>query len=221
MRVAICDDSALFRNGLAGLLETAGVAVAFQSRTGPELVTLLARPPAPDVVIVDIRMPPSFTDEGLQAALEVRRRYPGTAVLVLSTYAETAYAATLLEECTGAVGYLLKDRVDDLRVLLDALHRVTAGETVVDPDIVRRLLDRSRRDTTLDRLTPREHEVLEQMALGRSNVGIARELGLGVKSVERHINHLLQQLDLASDTADNRRVLAVLTWLRSGDNPRG
>ena len=216
MRVALCDDSSLFRSGLRALLEAVEVEVCLQARTGPELVTRLGSlGETPDAVVMDIRMPPTYTDEGLQAALEVRRGFPSVGVLVLSTYAETSYAAQLLESCPTGVGYLLKDHVDDLDVLLDALRRVGADGTVLDQSIVRRLLAGNRRRTTIDRLTEREREVLEQMALGRSNVGIAQQLHLSVKSVERHIAHLLQELDLEADGGDNRRVLAVLTWLRS------
>jgi DNA-binding NarL/FixJ family response regulator len=215
MQVALADDSALFRNGLAALLTSAGVTVELQARTGQELLARLSRAALVDVALLDIRMPPTFTDEGLVAALAVRERHPDIGVLVLSTYAETAYAARLLESGTGGVGYLLKDRVDDVTTLLDALDRISAGETVVDPDIVRRLLARQRVGRLLDKLTEREREVLEHMALGRSNAGIARQLHLGVKTVERHIANILQRLDIVDASDDNRRVLAVLTWLRA------
>lgn len=215
MQVALADDSALFRNGLAALLTSAGVTVELQARTGHELLARLPKTALVDVALLDIRMPPTFTDEGLVAALAVRERHPDIGVLVLSTYAETAYAARLLESGTGGVGYLLKDRVDDVTTLLDALDRISAGETVVDPDIVRRLLARQRVGKLLDKLTEREREVLEHMALGRSNAGIARQLNLGVKTVERHIANILQRLDILDASDDNRRVLAVLTWLRA------
>jgi DNA-binding NarL/FixJ family response regulator len=215
VRIALCDDSTLFREGLAGLLVTSGVEIVLDARNGDELLARLAPADPPDVAVLDIRMPPTFTDEGLACALAIRHRFPGTGVLVLSTYAETAYAARLLEEAAGGIGYLLKDRVDDVGTLLDALHRIDQGETVVDPDIVRRLLERRRRSSVLEGLTVREREILEQMAQGRSNAGIARHLHLGIKTVERHIAHLLAALGISGDSDDNRRVLAVLTWLRS------
>ena len=215
MHVALCDDSTLFREGLAGLLASSGVRVVLDARDGDELLRRLDLVDPPDVVILDIRMPPTFTDEGLVCALAIRELHPGVGVLVLSTYAETAYAARLLERATGGIGYLLKDRVDDVGTLLDALHRIRVGETVVDPDIVRRLLERRRRSSVVERLTTREREILEQMAQGRSNAGIARQLNIGIKTVERHIANLLASLDINAETDDNRRVLAVLTWLRS------
>lgn len=215
MRIALCDDSTLFREGLAGLLVASGVEVVLYTRDGEELLARLDPTDPPDVAILDIRMPPTFTDEGLVCALAVRQHFPGVGVLVLSTYAETAYAAQLLEAAAGGIGYLLKDRVDDVGTLLDALHRIDHGETVVDPDIVRRLLERRRRSSVLEGLTTREHQILEQMAQGRSNAGIARQLHLGIKTVERHIANLLAALGINGDSDDNRRVLAVLTWLRS------
>lgn len=215
MRVAIADDSALFRDGLALLLDGAGVDVIHQARDGSEILELVARD-LPDVVVLDIRMPPTFTDEGLVAARALRRAHPGLGVLVLSTYAETAYAAHLVELGERAMGYLLKDRVSDLATLLDALDRVVQGETVVDPDIVQRLLRRQRVTRSLDRLTPREREVLGLMAEGRSNAGIARTLHLQPKTIEHHIAALFAHLGLPDTSDHNRRVLAVLTWLRSG-----
>jgi DNA-binding NarL/FixJ family response regulator len=215
VRIALCDDSALFREGLAGLLASSGAEVVLDARDSDELLRGLDSSEPPDVAVLDIRMPPTFTDEGLVCALAVRERYPDVGVLVLSTYAETAYATRLLELATGGIGYLLKDRVDDVQTLLDALHRIDEGETVVDPDIVRRLLERRRRSSVVGRLTAREREILEQMAQGRSNAGIARQLHVGIKTVERHIANLLASLDINADTDDNRRVLAVLTWLRS------
>ncbi|CCH78494.1 Two component transcriptional regulator, LuxR family [Nostocoides japonicum T1-X7] len=216
MRVAICDDSFLFSDGLARLLSAAAVDVPLRARDGQELLARLrSAAEAPDAAIIDIRMQPTYTDEGIRTAIAARSSFPAMGLLVLSTYAETAYAATLLEECASGIGYLLKDRVNDLGVLLDALARVASGGTVIDESIVRRLLTKGRQRNAVDRLTAREREVLEQMALGRSNVGIADELHLSVKTVERHIAHLLQELGLTTDAGDNRRVLAVLEWLRS------
>lgn len=215
MRIALCDDSALFREGLAGLLAASGMQVVLDARDGAELLARLDPADPPDVAVLDIRMPPTFTDEGLLCALAVRQQFPAVGVLVLSTYAETAYAARLLEEAAGGIGYLLKDRVDDVGTLLDALHRIDHGGTVVDPDIVRRLLERRRRSSVLEGLTKRERQILDQMAQGRSNAGIARELHLGIKTVERHIANLLAVLGISGDSDTNRRVLAVLTWLRS------
>jgi len=218
VRIALADDSALFRDGLTALLTSAGLEVVLDARTGEELLTRLPQAPPPDVVILDIRMPPTFTDEGLAAAVAIRERSPEVGVLVLSTYAETAYAARLLEAATGGIGYLLKDRVDDVATLLGALHRINLGETVVDPDIIRRLLAHRRRASVLDHLTQRQSQILEQMAQGRSNAGIAKHLQLGIKTVERHIASVLTALGINADSDDNRRVLAVLTWLRSTDS---
>jgi DNA-binding NarL/FixJ family response regulator len=209
----ICDDSALFRRGLAMLLTDVGVEVAGETAGVEQLHTAVAAAP-PDAVILDIRMPPTFTDEGLAAAARLRAAHPGLGVLVLSTYAETAYAVRLLELGAG-VGYLLKDRVDDAGAVRDALQRVVSGETVVDADIVVRLLARRRHTDLLDRLTAREREVLAQMAEGRSNAAIARHLRLAEKTVESHIATLLTKLHLEPAADDNRRVLAVLTWLRT------
>lgn len=213
MRVLICDDSALFRRGLALLLTDVGVEVAGETASVEQLHTVVAAG-APDAVVLDIRMPPTFTDEGLTAAARLRATHPGLGVLVLSTYAETAYAVRLLELGPG-VGYLLKDRVDDAGTVRDALERVVRGETVVDSDIVVRLLARRRHTDLLDRLTAREREVLAHMAEGRSNAAIARRLRLAEKTVESHIATLLTKLHLEPAPDDNRRVLAVLTWLRT------
>ncbi len=213
MRVALADDSALFRRGLATLLAATGVDVTAQAGSGEELVRVVAGDP-PDAVVLDLRMPPSFTDEGLVTAEKLRARYPGLGILVLSTYAEVAYAARLLQSGTRHVGYLLKDRVEDSDALLDALRRVVAGESVVDPDIVRRLLGRQRITQTVDSLTAREREVLQLMAEGRSNAAIGKELHLSAKTVETHIAQVFAKLGLPQSSDDNRRVLAVLTYLR-------
>jgi DNA-binding NarL/FixJ family response regulator len=216
MRVALADDSSLFRSGLAALLTSARVEVALEAGSGEELLTRLQGvEPPPQVVILDMRMPPSFTDEGLRTALSIRERFSDMGILVLSTYADPTSAARLLESASGAVGYVLKDRVDNLTVLLDVLHRIVRGETVIEPELVRRLLERRRATSVLDELSAREREILDQMAQGRSNAGIARLLHLSVKTVERHIAGLLMRLDLPPEPDDNRRVLAVLTWLRS------
>ena len=221
MRVALTDDSVLFREGLAALLESAGAEVVLQARSGDELVTRLAARGTDagtiDVAIIDIRMPPTFTDEGLVAALAVREQHPSYGVLVLSTYAETSYAARLLENGARGVGYLLKDRVDDVATLLDALERLQRGETVVDPDIVHRLVQRRHKEDSLGGLGPREREVLEQIAQGRSNAGIARQLNLAVKTVERYVAGIFDRLQLEGGADDNRRVLAAITWLRAID----
>ena len=213
MRVALADDSALFRRGLATLLEASGATVTAQVPSGTELVHAVASD-LPDAVVLDLRMPPTFTDEGLVAAEQLRASFPSLGILVLSTYAEVAYAARLLETGTRHVGYLLKDRVEDSDALLDALVRIVAGESVVDPDIVRRLLGRQRRTSAVDRLTEREREVLGLMAEGRSNARIGRELFLSAKTVETHIAAVFMKLGLPQSSDDNRRVLAVLTYLR-------
>jgi DNA-binding NarL/FixJ family response regulator len=214
VRVALADDSALFRQGLALLLGSAGVVVSAQASTPDDLLCQLARDP-PDAAILDIRMPPTYTDEGLALAERLRGLHPGTGVLVLSTYAVTGYAVRLLETGTRGVGYMLKDRVDDVDALCDALARVVAGELVVDPEIVARLLARERPAAELDALTGREREVLRLMAEGRSNSGIGHRLHLSQKTVEAHVAALLSKLGLPPAAEDNRRVLAVLKWLRA------
>jgi DNA-binding NarL/FixJ family response regulator len=214
MRVAVADDSALFRDGLALLLSTAGFDVVHQAASGAELVTLLATDPV-DVAVLDIRMPPTFTDEGLSTARQLRQTRPELGLLILSTYAETQYAVQVLDIGERGVGYLLKDRVSDTPTLLDALERIASGESVIDPDIVHRLLARQRVSTVLQQLRPRESEVLSLIAQGRSNQAIARELSLNIKTVEHYIATLFIHLGLEDSTEDNRRVLATLRWLRS------
>jgi DNA-binding NarL/FixJ family response regulator len=209
----ICDDSTLFRRGLALLLTDVGVDIIGEAADVAQLKALIGGA-APDAVILDIRMPPTFTDEGLAAAALLRDAHPHLGILVLSTYAETAYAVRLLET-GGGVGYLLKDRVDDAAAVRDALDRVTRGEIVVDPDIVTRLLTRTRHTDRLVHLTDRERTVLAQMAEGRSNAAIARHLHLAEKTVESHIAALLAKLHLEPTPDDNRRVLAVLAWMRA------
>jgi len=214
VRVAVADDSTLFRHGLALLLRDTGVEVTIEARTGHELVARVAQDP-PDVVILDIRMPPTFTDEGLVSAERLREAHPGLAILVLSTYAETPYAVRLLQNGPAGIGYLLKDRVADAGTLQDALSRLAEGESVIDPEIISKLVARERLTTELDRLTDRERDVLQLMAEGRSNNGIGQRLYLSPKTVEAHVAAVFTKLGLSAGSQDNRRVLAVLTWLRS------
>jgi DNA-binding NarL/FixJ family response regulator len=214
VRVAIADDSTLFRRGLALLLQDTGVEVTTEARTGDELVARVAGDP-PDVAILDIRMPPTFTDEGLTGAEQLRAAHPGQAILVLSTYAETPYALRLLQNGPAGLGYLLKDRVADAATLHDALIRLIGGESVVDPEIITKLVARERLTSDLDRLTERERDVLHLMAEGRSNAGIGKRLYVSPKTVEAHVAAVFSKLGLPAGTEDNRRVLAVLTWLRS------
>jgi DNA-binding NarL/FixJ family response regulator len=213
VRVVIADDETLLREGLARLLQDADVDVVGKAGTAEELMRRveLARP---DVAIVDIRMPPTHTDEGLVAAREIRGAHPKTGVLVLSHYLESQYAMRLLEEHVERSGYLLKERVSDVAVLIDALRRIDEGECVVDPTIVSRLLGRSRDASPLDELTEREREVLGLMAEGHSNDGICRRLFLSPKTVETHVRHILLKLGIGETTDYHRRVLAVLAYLR-------
>ena len=214
MRVALADDSPLFRDGLAMMLTAAGVDVTACVADGNALLAAVAAD-EPDAVVLDIRMPPTFTDEGLIAAERMRARHPQVGVLLLSTYAQSGYAMRLLGDEPAGRGYLLKDRVDDMDTLRDALERLTRGESVVDAEIVVRLLRRQRRADELRRLNDREREVLRLMAQGRSNAGIARHLHLTTKSVESYVTSVFVKLDLYSTPDDNRRVRAVLAWLRS------
>jgi DNA-binding NarL/FixJ family response regulator len=214
VRVALADDSALFRRGLATLLSQGGVKVVAEARSGTEIVAR-ASATNPDVVVLDIRMPPTFTDEGLQAAETLRARHPGLGVLVLSTYGETPYVTRLLERGSNGLGYLLKDRVDDIDTLLDALQRIARGESVIDADLVAQLFAQQRRTSELDRLTERERQILAGMAEGRANVGIGQRLFLSPKTVETHVASVFAKLELPSTPDENRRVLAVLKWLRT------
>ena len=182
--------------------------------SGGELLAAIRAGP-PDVVILDIRMPPSFTDEGIRTAHEIRARYPGVGILILSTYAETSYATQLLDTVRSGVGYLLKDNVTDAEALMESLARVAAGETVVDPAIVRRLLERNRKPSVLEALNDRELEVLRHMAEGRSNLGIGRELFLSSRTVETHVTSVFTKLGLSPSDTENNRVRAVLAFLRS------
>ena len=217
MRLAIAEDSGLFRSSLALLLEASGAEVTASVPSGAELLAVIRTGP-PDAVVLDIRMPPSFTDEGIRTAHELRDLYPQIGILVLSTYAEAGYASQLLETVRTGVGYLLKDNVTDAGGLMDNLARVAAGETVIDPAIVRRLLQRNRRPSTIDTLNEREREVLWHMAEGRSNLGIAKELFLSARTVETHVTSVFTKLGLAQSDTENNRVRAVLAFLRSVDH---
>ena len=216
MRLAIAEDSGLFRSSLALLLEASGAEVVVSVPSGAELLAAIRTSP-PDAVILDIRMPPSFTDEGIRTAREIRRLYPRTGILVLSTYAETRYASELLETVSTGVGYLLKDNVTDAGALMDSLARVADGETVIDPTIVRRLLQRNRKPSKIDTLNERERAVLRHMAEGRSNIGIAKQLFLSSRTVETHVTSVFSKLGLDQSDTENNRVRAVLAFLRSAD----
>jgi len=209
----IADDETLLREGLARLLEDAGFDVVGKAGTADELLRRVELT-RPDVAIVDIKMPPTHTDEGLVAAQEIRALRPGIGVLVLSHYVESRYAMRLLEEHTEGSGYLLKERVSDIAVLVDALQRIAAGECVVDPTIVSRLLGRAREQSPLDELTVREREILALIAEGYSNDGISKKLFLSPKTVETHVRHILLKLGIGEGGGYHRRVLAVLAHLR-------
>lgn len=213
MRVVIADDVMLLRSGLARLLQDTGVEVVAECADADELVAAVDRE-RPDVAIVDIRMPPTHRDEGLVAARRIRELHPTTAVLLLSQYLEPRYAQRLLADQPGGLGYLLKSRVADVSVLVDALRRVSEGECVIDPTIVAKLLARRRVGSPLERLTDREHEVLGLMAEGRSNAGIASRLGLSERTIEATCAQVFRKLDLEPSPDLNRRVLAVLALLR-------
>ena len=214
MRVALADDATVLREGLARVLVEAGIEVAAQVGTAEELLTAIDQL-GPDVAVVDIRMPPTWSDEGLAVAEEIRRRFPQVGVLLLSQYVEAEYALRLLEGGSERIGYLLKERMLDIDDLVVALQRVAAGETVVDPALVSQLLDRSRADNPLDQLTRREREVLSLMAEGLTDRGIAERLFVTPNTVETHIRHIISKLGLPATSADNRRVGAVLAYLRS------
>jgi DNA-binding NarL/FixJ family response regulator len=213
VRVVIADDEMLLREGLARLLTDADVEVTGKAGNVAELMRAV-RLNAPDVAIVDIRMPPTHTEEGLVAAQRIRAEHPGVGVLVLSHHLESIYAMRLLEEHPRRVGYLLKERVSNIAVLADALERIAEGECVIDPTIVSRLVRRAREESPLAALTDREREVLELIAEGRSNGAIGQKLYLSPKTVETHIRQIFQKLDLAEDADSHRRVLAVLAFLR-------
>ena len=213
MRVVIADDVMLLRSGLAKLLQAAGIEVAAECGDALDLLSAVDEH-RPDVAIVDIRMPPTHTDEGLVAAMRLRATHPATAVLVLSQYVDPRYAQRLLAEQPAGAGYLLKERVSDISVLVDALQRVTEGECVLDPTIVARLLSRRRPTSKLARLTEREHEVLQLLAEGRSNSAIAARLFIAERTVESTCASIFRKLELEHSTDVNRRVLAVVELLR-------
>ncbi|MFF3859947.1 response regulator [Streptomyces sp. NPDC002209] len=213
MRAVIAEDSVLLRIGLVKVLEMAGFEVAAETMDAEGLLAAVAEH-RPDLALVDVRMPPGFTDEGVRAALMIRRQWPGTSVLLLSQYVEERYAADLLASRTGGIGYLLKQRVADVEEFIDALKRVAAGGTALDPQVVSQLLlRRGGGIDPLERLTPREREVLALMAEGRSNAGIAGGLVISESAVAKHINNILAKLDLPQADGDHRRVLAVLRFL--------
>ncbi|GAA2350158.1 response regulator transcription factor [Streptomyces cuspidosporus] len=210
----IAEDSVLLRIGLVKVLQTAGFEVAAETDDADGLLAAVEEH-RPDIAVVDVRMPPGFTDEGVHAALLIRRQWPDTAVLLLSQYVEERYAADLLTAHTSGIGYLLKQRVADVEDFIAALRRVASGGTALDPQVVAQLLVRRHRDP-LDRLTPREREVLEAMAQGRSNAGIAEGLAISESAVAKHINSIFVKLDLPVADGDHRRVLAVLRFLGVG-----
>jgi DNA-binding NarL/FixJ family response regulator len=214
VRVVLADDTVLLREGVARILDEAGFEVVGQAGNAEELM-LKVRSYSPDVAIVDIRMPPTHTDEGLRAAQEIREKHPTVGVLVLSQYVEAAYAMELLAESAEGVGYLLKDRVSDVNEFADAVRRVGEGGSALDPTIVSQLVGRRRRDDPIDQLTPREREVLGLMAEGRSNSGIAEQLVVTERAVEKHVTSIFSKLRLPAASEDHRRVLAVLAYLRS------
>ena len=213
LRVVIAEDSALIREGIARLIEESGGTVVAKVGDGDAFVEAVVAH-RPDVSVVDVRMPPSQRDEGLRAAIEARRRVPGTPILVLSQYVERQYATELLADRGGGVGYLLKDRVGDVREFMDALRRVARGGTALDPEVVARLMVREGPDP-LAVLTPREREVLAAMAEGRTNVGVAKLLSITEGATEKHISNIFGKLELPDSPDDHRRVLAVLAYLSS------
>ena len=213
MRVVLAEDSVLLREGLARLLEDAGFEVVGQAGTAEELL-LKVRSYNPEVAIVDIRMPPTHTDEGLRAARELRARHPELGVLVLSQFVRPSYAFELLADDASGVGYLLKDRISDVAEFAGAVRRVAEGGSALDPAVVGLLVGRSRKDDPISALTPREREVLELMAEGRSNQAISERLFITERAVEKHVTSIFGKLRLPADAADHRRVLAVLAFLR-------
>ncbi|GAA2600655.1 response regulator transcription factor [Actinomadura fulvescens] len=214
MRVVIAEDLALLRDGLIRLLEAFDFEVVEAVDNGPSLLRALTAH-RPDVAVVDVRLPPTFTDEGLRAALEARKEIPGLPVLVLSQHVEQLYARELLSDSSGGIGYLLKDRVSDVSQFVDAVRRVADGGTALDPDVVAQLLTRRAREEPLQALTPREREVLGLMAEGRSNAAIAGKLFITEKAISKHTNNIFGKLNLPPSEDDNRRVLAVLTYLNA------
>ncbi|SDU75343.1 response regulator transcription factor [Jiangella alkaliphila] len=213
MRVTLADDAVLFREGMARILADVGFTIVDQVRDGAALVERVRADP-PDVVITDLRMPPGFADEGIEAAAAIRSFAPEVGLMLLSQYVEAHHALRLMNEFAGGVGYLLKDRVSDLGAFAADVRRVAAGEVVVDPELVALLVGRRRRDDPLDRLSEREREVLGLMAQGLSNAALSAELHLSAKTVEGYVSSIFTKLDLAPDQRGNRRVLAVLRFLR-------
>jgi DNA-binding NarL/FixJ family response regulator len=219
MRVVIAEDQALLREGIVALLQEHGIEVVAQAEDGPGLLRTVAGH-KPDLAIVDVRLPPTFSDEGIRAALEARRQRPDLAVLVLSQYVEPVYTGELLATGESGVGYLLKERVSEIRSFLDAVRRVAEGGTALDREVVASLVrerDRADADSALGALTQRERETLELIAEGRTNAAIARELVVTVGAVEKHISSIFNKLDLPASDDDHRRVLAVLTYLRASN----
>jgi DNA-binding NarL/FixJ family response regulator len=214
VRIVIGEDAVLLRVGLVQVLDEAGEDVVAAVGDAPALIEAVTNH-RPDIAIVDVRMPPDLTDDGLRAAIEIRRRWPETAILVFSQYIEQAFAAELLATGTEGLGYLLKDRVAEVTEFIDAVRRVAGGGTALDPEVVAQLVARSSRQDPLDRLTPREREVLALMAEGRSNQTIAGALVISDGAVEKHVGNVFTKLDLPPAGPDNRRVLAVLRWLNS------
>ncbi|KIH97853.1 LuxR family transcriptional regulator [Streptomonospora alba] len=216
MRIIIAEDSVLLRSGLVKLLADAGIEALACVGDADELLAAVDSHPDLDLCVVDIRMPPDFSEEGLQAAIEIRRRRPGVAVLLLSQHVVSRYAAELLGDDTGGVGYLLKDRVADVDEFVGTLRRVADGGTAIDPEVVSQLLSR-RENSAAERLSPRENDVLGAMAEGLNNAGIAAKLFITERAVEKHIRAIFTKLDLGQDDHDHRRVRAVLEYLRGGD----
>ena len=211
-RIVIAEDLALLRDGLIRLFTAHGFEVVEAVDNGPSLLRALTTQ-RPDVAVVDVRLPPTFTDEGLRAAIEARKQVPGLPVLVLSSHVEQLYARELLSDASGGVGYLLKDRVSDVGQFVEAVRRVAAGGTALDPDVVSQLMARRSREEPLLALTPREHDVMRLMAEGRTNAGIAARLFVTEKAVSKHTNNIFAKLGLPPSEDDNRRVLAVLAYL--------
>ena len=218
IRIVIAEDQALLRQGIVRLLGDAGFEVVAEAGDAPDLLRKVAAH-TPDVAIVDVQMPPENTDDGLRAALEIRRTHPQVGVLVLSQYAEERYAVDLIGDNAEGVGYLLKDRVTDFTLFADAVKRIAARGSVLDPTVVAHMFGRRRRDDPLEALTPREREVLELMAEGRSNKGIAELLVVTPHAVEKHVTGIFTKLGVATGTEDHRRVLAVLHFLRGESGP--
>jgi DNA-binding NarL/FixJ family response regulator len=214
LTVAIAEDSVLLREGVSRILGDAGLDVV-AAYDNAEALLMRVRSLPPDIVILDIRLPPTHSDEGMRAALEIRRRHPGVAVLVLSQYVELGLAMQLLSESAEKVGYLLKDRISDVSDFVDAVRRVANGGSAIDPKIVSTLLQRRRNDDPLARLTPREREVLELMAAGTSNQGVADKLVITLRAVEKYVSSVFDKLGLPTTRSESRRVLAVLLYLRS------